>query len=691
MPSGSNRFLRSVVCGVCQNPVQNSGHDQSDSPRDTPYARFQRQVLNWLAHWVTLFVTPTSILRLVFEMGPEMFRIACLKMLLPFCCAVIVLLGALVPADAIERPQWVVRCGGLYALCGYVDRDTEKEIIPKRFERAMLFSEGLAPVRLDGRFGFIDRSGNVVIKPAFDLAGRFHRGQAEVIVQGKAGVIDRSGKFVIEPGFSRAVPFNGEIVLAKEGDWRDRHIRGHRKLERLIDMSVSGHHPYGLYHVDDGWIVQPSLELTRFDDGETGLIWARKYGDRDAPWGLLRADGTWKIEPAFKRVSWLTEERAVVYGFDGLAGAVDRSGAIVIPMKFKSLNGWRSGFSRVGDGQKEGLLLPDGTLVADRHFDEVQADYFTGVKPRVRDGDTWKTVLPDGSLVKDELENAIYLQCPSGLTFRHRGGKLAIEKGDGSAVSDTLFDFTWMFQRDCAEPISIKHNDRWGFVTQDGRLITEPLTFENQFGFSGGYAGVSLDGKWGVIAKDGRFTIAPTFDELRMAGEGVFQVTLNEKVSWVDPNGQQVPKPDRREVDRKTILECVGGGVLFRLDGRWGMRGPDGAILIEPAHRALDCYTQGVAWATRDDMKRWCPIGQDGDWQDAPSCVEEHNFVWISHHGPEKFADDAYESSVEWMIAFLEYGEGIRNQPPKFVGGGYGRHSEIPIDKRYDIRRIRNR
>ncbi|EAI5197373.1 WG repeat-containing protein, partial [Campylobacter coli] len=63
------------------------------------------------------------------------------------------------------------------------------------------FSEGLAAVGLNGKWGFIDKNGEFAIKPKFDDIWDFREGLASVGLNGKIGLIDKSGKFVIEPKF----------------------------------------------------------------------------------------------------------------------------------------------------------------------------------------------------------------------------------------------------------------------------------------------------------------------------------------------------------------------------------------------------------------------------------------------------------------------------------------------------------
>ena len=59
------------------------------------------------------------------------------------------------------------------------------------------YSEGLAWVRLNGKYGFIDKSGTEVIPCKYDYAYFFSEGLAEVKLNGKYGFIDKSGRLVI--------------------------------------------------------------------------------------------------------------------------------------------------------------------------------------------------------------------------------------------------------------------------------------------------------------------------------------------------------------------------------------------------------------------------------------------------------------------------------------------------------------
>lgn len=91
--------------------------------------------------------------------------------------------------------------------CGYINPQGEAAIPPgQKFEKAQPFSEGLAAVQIQDengftkKWGFIDKSGKMVIEPMFEDAASFKNGLAYVKINAaKQGYINRSGQFVWQP------------------------------------------------------------------------------------------------------------------------------------------------------------------------------------------------------------------------------------------------------------------------------------------------------------------------------------------------------------------------------------------------------------------------------------------------------------------------------------------------------------
>ena len=93
-------------------------------------------------------------------------------------------------------------------------------VIPAKYEDAWYFTEGLAPVKINGKWGFIDTKDHFVIPPIFEDAWNFGEGLAPVKTNGKWGFIDPSGKFVLQPIYDEPVGqtfFNGKAKVKLNG------------------------------------------------------------------------------------------------------------------------------------------------------------------------------------------------------------------------------------------------------------------------------------------------------------------------------------------------------------------------------------------------------------------------------------------------------------------------------------------
>jgi len=68
--------------------------------------------------------------------------------------------------------------------------------VPPTYDDAGPFAEGLAPVAMTGRWGFIDMKGSFAVNPRFDRVALFRSGLAVVWSDGRRDYIDTHGKFV---------------------------------------------------------------------------------------------------------------------------------------------------------------------------------------------------------------------------------------------------------------------------------------------------------------------------------------------------------------------------------------------------------------------------------------------------------------------------------------------------------------
>ena len=79
--------------------------------------------------------------------------------------------------------------------CGFKVASTGEIIILLKYDYAWVFSEGLAKVKLNGKFGFIDKAGKEIFPLKYDKVrdGRFFAGKASVCLNNVWFKIDKNG------------------------------------------------------------------------------------------------------------------------------------------------------------------------------------------------------------------------------------------------------------------------------------------------------------------------------------------------------------------------------------------------------------------------------------------------------------------------------------------------------------------
>ncbi|MEM1134766.1 MAG: TIR domain-containing protein [Bacteroidota bacterium] len=93
-----------------------------------------------------------------------------------------------------------------------------EEQLAEQEEKALMliFHDGLALFEQNGKFGYINESEQIVIKPIYDAAGRFSEGLARVRKNGKWGFINTEGELVIDFQFDLADNFQRDTAEVRQ-------------------------------------------------------------------------------------------------------------------------------------------------------------------------------------------------------------------------------------------------------------------------------------------------------------------------------------------------------------------------------------------------------------------------------------------------------------------------------------------
>ncbi len=90
---------------------------------------------------------------------------------------------------------------------GFVDRKGNV-VIDYQYVDSKDFNEGLAPVKIKNKWGFIDIENKLVIKPIYENVHLFSDSLAAIQLNGKWGFIDKKGNLIIEPKYTSVYSFS---------------------------------------------------------------------------------------------------------------------------------------------------------------------------------------------------------------------------------------------------------------------------------------------------------------------------------------------------------------------------------------------------------------------------------------------------------------------------------------------------
>jgi WG containing repeat len=193
----------------------------------------------------------------------------------------------------------------------------------------------LLPVKVSGKWGYINGTGQLVINPQFDFAEEFHEGRAGVCL-GKPcdyfdstspndshwGFIDTSGKVIVTPQYPEASVFREGLASVCTGD-----------------CSMNPTQPFSRGYIDrDGKLVIPMQFgiASSFSEGLAQVCIGKCQWDKDTGYsgkfGFIDHSGHFVINPQYDNVFDFKNGYAKVFigkGTDAKGGYIDKTGKTI--------------------------------------------------------------------------------------------------------------------------------------------------------------------------------------------------------------------------------------------------------------------------------------------------------------------------------------------------------------------------
>lgn len=250
------------------------------------------------------------------------------------------------------------------AEAGFIDR-TGKFVIKPVYATATNFEGGRSLVSKDGKYSLIDKQGNTVAEIPYRVLGDFHAGLATVQrprgtdAEGKTvpsayGYIDRTGKMVIEPRFMPASAFPDDGKGLAVGGLNREWVYFDRTGQIILRVSMEGR--------------------DRADGFHEGLLrWKEGFY-----WGYKNAAGEWAIAAKYDSASDFKDGLARVE-LEGKWVWINTAGDVVEAPLRERVGKTSEGLTLYREGDRLGYLKADGTpAFAFRRYEEAR-DFACGM------------------------------------------------------------------------------------------------------------------------------------------------------------------------------------------------------------------------------------------------------------------------------------------------------------------------
>ncbi|OLP16150.1 hypothetical protein BST81_22365 [Leptolyngbya sp. 'hensonii'] len=408
---------------------------------------------------------------------PKRFALFCL---LGFCLAGLLAIVISEPKISRSQPQPAATIAlpatSPTSSAGPVAGQTLAVPDPAKVTRPSPAANPLYPIKLNGKFGYINVAGQVVIPPQFEEARFFSEGMAAVrgndptvkpaatsrYRQAQWGFINLQGQWITGAEFDQVKPFSEGLAA--------------------VQINSTGSSLWGFVNKTGQMVIPPAYtEVESFQEGLAAV-------EIDRQWGYIDSSGSMKIQPQFAPTAGRNEPP---HSFsEGLAavmpaqsngrssgyGYINFAGEFVIQPSYRLALPFSNGLAAVMVRDKFGFIDPTGAMVIQPQFQMAQQ-------------------------FSENLAQIAFDQNPDDRRCPYLQGY--IDKTGRTTIAPQ-FCLTRPFSAGLAL------TDR-GFINKSGQVVLKPDgVVEGESSFGRGLVQIAVDRKVGYVDRTGRYIWQPT-------------------------------------------------------------------------------------------------------------------------------------------------------------------------------------
>lgn len=394
----------------------------------------------------------------------------------------------------------------------YISSCQKKNISQNEDSKILTNSLPLYKVVKNGKWGFINQNGEIVISLQFDYINKdgFCEGLASVKYKGKFGIIDETGKWIIQPIYQNIFSFSeGKAGAMFSGKWGFIDKYGN-KVSDFVYKRVCW------FHENQACVVREinKKNMIAFINEKGKIIIPFIYEEEHRRY--------WDERPGYRFQNGIIPVRFTIENKFKF-GYIDKKGIIVVKPQFDSIELHQYGYAAVmvenNGKEKWGYIDAKGNYIVKPIYDRVYDFYKDGnnLYGKVKLNGKTGYINQNGEVVIQLNYSSIH-EFYKGIAVaqQNKGDLLGIINTKEEWVVEPKFDYyVGDFSEDLADCIvSINGQTKYGYADQTGKIVIEPK-FDKVYPFdANGIAMVEIgeneNTRFGYINRNGEYIWEPS-------------------------------------------------------------------------------------------------------------------------------------------------------------------------------------
>lgn len=340
---------------------------------------------------------------------------------------------------------------------GYFTDANGKLLFKKQFEKVDKFFDGLARVKLNGKYGYINLSGELVVPCVYDVIYSFSEDLAAVKNGGKWGFINRNCELVVQYLYDGVRSFSKGVAQVKAND------------------------KYGLINTSGEILVPCVCEyIAHYSEDVAWLIIDGKPSYVNLTTGAVSMSDPVHIPDISV---WATENftddffASVVIDDNDKYGYEDAFGELVIPCIYDDAYSFSGGFAAVKVGGKWGFINTCGEVIVPCIYDEV-ANVSEGFA-KVKYGNKYGFINTDGEEVVPCIYDFAHFISDGFIEVR-KNRKYGVVNSRGEVILPCIYDDVYSCLCSPYECVfMVKEGEVYKVINKDGKVVVKQCMKEN--------------------------------------------------------------------------------------------------------------------------------------------------------------------------------------------------------------------